>query len=1136
MKYLVALDILSDKRFYLHLNARDKLQSLPGLCITLLLLISLIPLIYFFGENYFKKINPVVSFDQKTTENLTDIFFSKYIVEWSENIFDDIKFISKANWAEYQCSDDDFKHFSISKNNSYGYLCFNTTQFWDRVIIASDGTRQFIFSFTRDTTLTVEDYVVINMYTDNINYNIKNTNIFQEKQVVKINLFHSKLKDLGQIKSYFYYQNIRSEDDIGSFFKEYKYDQNFVFDIRTLSLLNDYFYVLIEITTNPKSIIYKRRFMKLPEVISTVTSVFNLVLMVLRIINNLYLKIKMKYIMSRLLLNHVRKSEPIKVESFRRYHEEAKRIFSVENFFSFALRGQSEEGSANYDNINSDVNLKKGFLNTFIFLDMLSNKRFHLYHNGNDKLQSLHGGFLTMILLIGLIPMIYFFGENYFNKINPTTSYDEKGIFFSTVNENITRKYLIEINKEVLDGLGVFIQVTEFINEISVINYYKYSWEDYVCKDEYLGYFSIIADKLNQYLCFNTTQFINSALFTYHGQTHVTVIYFYLIDCRHFKKLKGEESKGFKCVEKDLNNETKIGMSTYFEDMGYDLTATDLFQNKIGKYTINYKLNDKNNRGVIFTNQYMVSADDIGFWSKEYQYTSGCVIYSISTSASNLSSYQLSLAVVTYSNKTVITYQRKFMKLPEVLTSVFFVFNLFRVVIKIIYNLYLQRKTKYIMSRLLLDLFSTKSCGNSSNSRKIKSEQIFSVENIFKISTKKISNNDENLNPYMGFKKRFLNTIVFLDLISDTRFYFYHKGSDKLQSLLGVFLTMILFMCLVPMIYFFGENYFKMINPTISFNQRGISSSNLNENINWKYLIEITKLALDGVGIQIFVNELINGSSILNTFKHSWEEHVCSDDDLKYFSIIKDRFNEYLCFDSTQFQNSSFIKAQENHRIEFYIQFSDCIALKNLDGKESEFFKCVEKFINTEILISMNLYFQDMTYDLSATSFFQPKIVKWNIFNDKLNYKINPYNELYFGCVRVEDDISPMFIDYKNYTNLKFTLNRIGYINLSAQFRSWIHILTDNVVKIYTRRFMKIQEVVALVSSVFKIFVIIFSGIYETYLNRKMKYIMSMILIRNLSDKSSKPLISCNEEIRKIFSMETICKLEESNNFNNYLI
>ncbi len=118
-------------------------------------------------------------------------------------------------------------------------------------------------------------------------------------------------------------------------------------------------------------------------------------------------------------------------------------------------------------------------------------------------------------MILGLVPLFYLFGENFFKNENPIVY--AKNVHFNNLNITsfMPTKFLFEFNKEVLTGTGIMSRINhpdENGNGIERRSVFIY--ENVKCTEEDLKKFNIINNPYNIYLCSNFSSFEKTVNFS----------------------------------------------------------------------------------------------------------------------------------------------------------------------------------------------------------------------------------------------------------------------------------------------------------------------------------------------------------------------------------------------------------------------------------------------------------------------------------------------------------------------------------------------------------------------------------------------------------------------------------------------
>ena len=383
-----------------------------------------------------------------------------------------------------------------------------------------------------------------------------------------------------------------------------------------------------------------------------------------------------------------------------------------------------------------------------------------------------------------------------------------------------------------------------------------------------------------------------------------------------------------------------------------------------------------------------------------------------------------------------------------------------------------------------------------------------------------------------------------------TKFHFFTFNKYKFQTWIGGILTIIIYILTLLLIYIFGNNFFYRKNPSSTFST---ISENYEKIILSKEKVTIAFRLEDNNGFTLNMTDYFYPVITYYAFepenekyhKYSYEEKLkireCVNKDFKndennnllkmygnLFCIdLEDRIfggswnNDFLFyFDIALY----FCKDGQN----YYINNTDCTPFEYLK----------ELFINQSFY--MTFYFSTINFRVNNIN--EPFTRKHDIHYCVLDNKLRKSDKIYIKKQILNDDKGWLFNNDKNYSvwgvdSIKTDYQYISTEEVSREnFSSYIYnanfymALQKNY---YTRRYAKIQDIIAIVGGLLTFFNFIGKTIYVTF-NLSLKKIEIIDLFLDLNNNNVNKKINLpNDILNKNNSVNRLIKNNNINNTNN---
>jgi hypothetical protein len=355
---------------------------------------------------------------------------------------------------------------------------------------------------------------------------------------------------------------------------------------------------------------------------------------------------------------------------------------------------------------------------------------------------------------------------------------------------------------------------------------------------------------------------------------------------------------------------------------------------------------------------------------------------------------------------------------------------------------------------------------------------------------------------------------------------------NEIRSIWGSIFTGNIILGSIIIFYYFGEDCWKRINPSLSFTQYDLKNFTSNDDLfNVPIMISINKSLAD-------VTKLVYLNHTNNLKYQDLNAEICKDEDFNFFNVSNlDPDMKYFCSNYNKiFKNVTNL----SQRLDSYIYVANCTELAdyNIDDSEckgktppkygsqinykvwlatKEFYNSYDNFIVDKIDIIYNqLLYSNVIYN----QFFSEHILKFKKLNDDKDLIFNSIKEYFFS--------STMSIRQRNNE-----LDPSAQIPYSPKGkRLYVHtILIDPTYSSIDRIYQKIDKMFARVMSMTSILIL-----FCLLINN---YISDYLLFSNLKNEFIKVL---NDEdykkFAKIIEMQEVQRefLIYQINFKNYLL
>jgi hypothetical protein len=355
---------------------------------------------------------------------------------------------------------------------------------------------------------------------------------------------------------------------------------------------------------------------------------------------------------------------------------------------------------------------------------------------------------------------------------------------------------------------------------------------------------------------------------------------------------------------------------------------------------------------------------------------------------------------------------------------------------------------------------------------------------------------------------------------------------NQIQSIWGGIFTVNIFLGSIIIFYYFGDDCWKRINPSLSFSQYDLKNFASNADLfNVPIMISINKSLAD-------VTKLVYLNHTNNLKYQDLNAEVCKDEDFSFFNVSTlDPNMKYFCSNYNKiFKNVTNL----SQRLDSYIYVANCTELAGYNINDSDckgntppayesqinfkvwmatkdFVNSFDNFIVNKIdTLSNKLLYSDKIYN----QFFSEHILKFKRLNDDKDLIFNSIMEYFFS--------STMSLRQKNSQ-----LDPLTTIPKSPKGkRLYVHsILIDPTYSSIDRIYQKIDKMFARVMSMTSILVLFFVLINN--------YISDYLLFSNLKNEFINVLNNEDyKKIAKIIEMQEVQKefLIYQINFKNYIL
>ena len=381
-----------------------------------------------------------------------------------------------------------------------------------------------------------------------------------------------------------------------------------------------------------------------------------------------------------------------------------------------------------------------------------------------------------------------------------------------------------------------------------------------------------------------------------------------------------------------------------------------------------------------------------------------------------------------------------------------------------------------------------------------------------------------------------------------TKFHFFTFNKLKFQTSIGGLLTIIIYLMTIILIYIFGKDFFYRKNPvytfsTISENYEKISLTKEKVTIAFR-LEDNNGFSLNMTNyfypiITYYVYEPDNEKYHQYSYEERIEIRKCVNKDFENDenNNLLEMYGDLFCVDLKDRKfggswNNDFLyyfdvslyscKDGQN----YYNNNTDCISLSYLNNL----------FLKEEIY--MTFYFSTINFRVNNIK--EPFSRKHDIHYCALDNKLRKSDKIYIKKHILNNDKGWLFNNDKNYsvwgvdsisTDYQYFSNEeISQDNFSS------HVYTANFYmslqkSYYTRRYAKIQDIIAIVGGLLTFFRFIGKTLYDTF-NLSLKKIKIIDLFLDLNVRSDKNL--SNEMINKSNSINLLINNNISNiNYTN---
>ena len=331
-----------------------------------------------------------------------------------------------------------------------------------------------------------------------------------------------------------------------------------------------------------------------------------------------------------------------------------------------------------------------------------------------------------------------------------------------------------------------------------------------------------------------------------------------------------------------------------------------------------------------------------------------------------------------------------------------------------------------------------------------------------------------------------------IDIIG-TKFHFYIGKSQKKKTRIGGVLTILMFLFSIFFIEIFGHNFFTRKNPTVT-------TSILND-LKYEFFDIQTEKILFAFRIEDYDGNFINASDFLyfKIYYYKTEEndkgeyrkiisdeylsyHICNDSDFKDFNLSK-QFGTLFCPELGGKKFGGYWDSPNLYYFEIQVYFckngekisknSTCTSLENL-----------RNFLNQDNPKFFAFYYP--LIEFNPLSYHSPIKKRYKNFYYCLSHRLQRNDDVFLKKTIMNDDKGWIFNNYKNITNwgvdsFKSTYSYYSEDDLMIDGSSSkiyeINLYTSMEKNLYTRYYLKVQNVIAICGSLINFIFFLFETI-----------------------------------------------------------
>ena len=375
--------------------------------------------------------------------------------------------------------------------------------------------------------------------------------------------------------------------------------------------------------------------------------------------------------------------------------------------------------------------------------------------------------------------------------------------------------------------------------------------------------------------------------------------------------------------------------------------------------------------------------------------------------------------------------------------------------------------------------------------------------------------------------------------IFGTRFHFLTYKKQKFKTFIGGIITIITFILTFIIIFLLEEDFFFRKNPSYTFSQYGASYEKINLS---KEKVLIAFRLENNYGIKINAKNIIYPmiyyySSIpdSNGLYHNnySEEYIpyrkCKKSDFYDYDDLISKYGDLYCID---WDNKTFGGNWDNDFLYYFeLRLFYCENGENFSFNNS---KCtslekLRKFLSNDS-VYITIYYN--IFNFRFTNFKKPFGSKIKSYYCVLNYKLRQIDRMYLRKFILNDDKGWIFSNNKNislwgFDNIKteyryFSEDEIRTEGFSSMIYSFnIYMLLEQTY--YTRKYKKIQDIIAMISGVLY-FLHYISKVICHNINLSFKKLKIIEVFFNVEDKNAKKRITLSNLAFDV-SGNSFCKL-----------